>query len=280
MKRILITGKNSYIGASLIKWLENKEEDFYIEELDVKGEKWKEYDFSPFDTVFHVAGIAHRKENESLYFEVNRDLAFETAKKAKKDDVNQFIFLSSMSVYGMETGIIDIDTIPHPESAYGKSKLEAEQLINTLKDENFIVSIIRPPMVYGKGCKGNYPKLSKLAQFTPIFPDVNNERSMIYIDNLTEFIYFILINNDLGVFHPQNEEYVNTSEIVRLIATFHNKNIILTPFFNPIIKILDLKFFKKIFGNLKYDKELSYFKENYQIVNNKQSIALTERGNK
>jgi len=285
MKKILITGKNSYIGTSLIKWLGNKDEDFYIEELDVKGEKWKEFDFSSYDTVFHVAGIAHVSTDpnmEDLYYKVNRDLTIEVAKKAKNNGVSQFIFMSSMIVYGDATSedvVITSETQPNPSNFYGESKLQAEQGIKELEDESFNVVILRPPMIYGKNSKGNYPKLSVFAQKSFIFPEINNERSMLHIDNLSEFLYLMITNKEKGTFFPQNEEYVSTSKMVKTISKIYNRKLFLTKLFNPVIKpfINKSQTFNKVFGNYKYDKNLSKYKKNYRINNFKESIEETER---
>lgn len=279
MKRILITGANSYIGTSVEKWLLRFPEQYIIDTIDMHGETWKEKDFSKYDIIFHVSGIAHIKEtkkNQELYYKVNRDLAFETAKKAKNDGVKQFIFLSSMSVYGIESGVINRNTSPKPKSSYGKSKFEAEELINTLQDSSFTVSIIRPPMVYGKGCKGNYPRLVSLAINLKFFPRVNNIRSMIYIDNLSKFVQQLIENRSDGLFFPQNEEYVNTSEMVKLIAEAHGKKIGMTKLFNPFIKLLNIKSVKKLFGVLVYDKTMSEFCNDYRVCGLKESIFLTE----
>lgn len=203
MKKILITGKNSYIGTSVEKWLLREPDKYSVDTIDMKDSSWKENDFSEYDVVFHVAGIAHIKEtadNQDLYYKVNRNLAYDTAQKAKKDGVEQFVFLSSMSVYGIEKGVIDNNTPLKPNSAYGRSKVEAEELINKLQDDSFTVATLRPPMVYGKGCRGNYPRLAKLAKKTPAFPLVNNQRSMIYIDNLTQFIKQIIDDKTGGIF--------------------------------------------------------------------------------
>ena len=222
-----------------------------------------------------------KKRDKDLYFRVNRDLAYEVAKKAKKEGVSQFIFLSSMSVYGMDTGVITRETVPHPKSLYGKSKLEAEKLIEHLNDQTFKVAILRPPMVYGKGCKGNYPKLAKLAKITPLFPDIKNMRSMIFVDNLSYFLKVIIDDSQSGVFFPQNNEYVNTSELVELIAKYNNKKIKLTKLFNPIIN--SLKFnstVKKIFGTLIYEKNISINLYEYvDFVDLKESVKLTEDNN-
>ncbi len=282
MKKILITGANSYIGTSLEKWLGKYPDQYKVDTVDMKDGSWKEKDFSQYDAVFHVAGIVHikeTKENQDLYYKVNRDLAFETAKKAKADGVKQFIFLSSMSVYGIENGVIDKDTTLKPNSAYGKSKIEAEELINKLQDDSFTVATLRPPMVYGKGCRGNYPRLVGLALKTPIFPKVDNKRSMIYIDNLSEFVKQLIDNKSGGLFFPQNAEYVNTSEMVRLIAEAHGKKIVMTKLFNPLLRLLSVSTVNKVFGDLVYDMSMSDYESDYRVCEFGESINKTELRN-
>lgn len=279
MKRILITGKNSYIGTSFENWLRRKSEKYKLDTVDMRDCSWKEKDFSKYDVIFHVAGIAHVKEtkkNQHLYYKVNRDLAYETAKKAKAEGVKQFIFLSSMSVYGIKNGIIDKNTCLNPKSNYGKSKLQAEELIAKLKDDFFIIATLRPPMIYGKGCKGNYTRLAKLAVKTRIFPNIDNKRSMIYIDNLCEFVKLLIDDCSSGLFLPQNVEYVKTSEMVRLIAEVHGKKIRMTKLFNPLLKLLNISIINKVFGDLVYEQRMSEYKEDYSLHGIKESILLTE----
>src|SRR5699024_12036773 len=137
-----------------------------------------------------IVYVMRNQKKEVTYYEVNRDLTIETAKKVKSEGVKQFIFLSIIIVYGENIdnkGIITKDTLPEPSNFYGNSKLQAEKGIEPLDDSDFNVAILRPPMIYGKGSKGNYPKLSKAAQKLPIFPDMDNQRSMLHIDNLSEF---------------------------------------------------------------------------------------------
>lgn len=226
MKRILITGEGSYIGRSFKRYVSSRE-DVQVDELDVRGETWKEKDFSSFDVILHLAAIVHisnpSKEMESVYKQVNTQLPYELAQKAKREGVKQFIFMSSMSVYGEVLGdrVITKNTEERPDSFYGKSKLAAEQLLAELESEDFKLAVLRPPMVYGYQAKGNYKRLSKLAQKLPVFSLVQNERSMIYIDNLCEFIRLIVQNQDSGVFYPQNQDYVNTSQLVREIKRTH-----------------------------------------------------------
>jgi UDP-glucose 4-epimerase len=279
MKNILITGKNSYIGTSLENWLLREPDKYKVDTIDMKDGSWKEKDFSQYDVVFHVAGITHIKEtsdNQDLYYKVNRDLAYETAQKAKEDGVRQFVFLSSMSVYGIENGVIHKGTPLNPNSSYGKSKIEAEELINKLEDNSFVVATLRPPMVYGKDCRGNYPRLAGLALKTPIFPKVDNKRSMIYINNLSEFVKQLIDNRSSGLFFPQNAEYVNTSEMVRLIAEVRGKKIVMTKLFNPLLRLLNVSTVNKVFGDLVYEMSISEYGSDYSVCGFRESIIKTE----
>lgn len=288
MKRILITGKTSYIGNSFKQWLENYSDRYYVETISLRDGSWSETDFSIYDTVFHVAGIAHVSSDpklEDMYYRVNRDLTIEVAKKAKQDGVKQFIFMSSIIVYGDssyfgEPKIIDKDTLPAPTNFYGNSKLQAEEGIKLLESNNFKVVILRPPLIYGRGSKGNYPKLAKVARKLPFFPDIDNQRSMLHIDNLCEFIRLMVENEESGLFFPQNKEYVSTSQLVKIIADIHGNRIRLTKVFNPLLKVLGKKMglINKVFGNLVYASSMSAYKETYQIRNLRESIELSEMG--
>lgn len=278
-KKILITGTNGYIGKSLMNWLMSEPNKYKVDFLSVRDDSWKQKQFDRYDAIFHAAGIVHikeTKENKSLYFKVNRDLTYEIAKKAKAEGIKHFIFLSTMNVYGLNKGIINSDTPLEPSSAYGKSKLEAEKLINNLQSSTFNVSIIRPPLVYGKGCKGNYNRLAQFALKTPVFPKTNNKRSMIYIDNLSEFIKNIIDNSSNGVFFPQNSEYVSSSEMISQIASSHKRKVYIIPLFSVILKKLNLNVTNKVFGDLYYKKELSEYKERYNVFSFGESIKITE----
>lgn len=275
MKKILITGANSYIGTSFEQYIkENYPDHYVIDTVDMIDGSWRETSFAGYDCVFHVAGIAHQKEtkeNAHLYYEVNRDLAIETARKAKRDGVNQFIFLSSMSVYGMETGVITRATDPSPKSHYGRSKWEAEQGIGELVDESFRICLLRPPMVYGKNCKGNFGKIKRMVEKLPIFPYVKNRRSMIYIDNLSSFVLRCIDQNAEGLFFPQNREYVRTIDLAAGIAHGLNRKIRFE--YITGLGVLLLRLFyptaKKAFGSLIYDMEEE---RDYCVVSNEDSI--------
>lgn len=278
MKKILITGANSYIGSSFENYLnKNYNSCYQIDTLDMINESWKNFDFSSYDVIYHVAGIAHIKEtkdNKDLYYKVNKDLAIEVAKKAKQENVKQFIFLSSMSVYGIEKGFITKDTTLNPKSNYAKSKLQAEEVLKSLQTKDFKICIIRPPMVYGKDCKGNFQSLIKFAKKLPIFPKVKNNRSMIYIDNLSEFVKLLIDNNEEGLFFPQNNEYSNTSYLVKLLGQSMNKKVRLFIGLGWLIKLsgLVIKKLTKAFGSLCYDMKLSEYKQNYALSSLEESI--------
>lgn len=285
MKKILITGQNSYIGNKFEEWVSQWPDEYQVTKISVRNDDWKNQNWSIYDVVLNVAGIAHNSSDsslEELYYRVNRNLTIELAGKAKIDEIEQFIHLSSMIVYGAsktENGMITKDTKPKPANFYGDSKLQGELGIMPLADDNFKLAIIRPPMIYGKGSKGNYPLLSKLAQKTPVFPDFKNQRSMLHIDNLNEFIRLLIDNEDTGIYHPQNKEYVVTSELVREVAKVHNHNILFSKLVNPIISMLRSKvsLFNKVFGDQLYDKKLSiYINGNYQVHNFQESIEYTE----
>ena len=286
MKRVLITGARSYIGTSVEKWLKKDPHMYSVDTIDMQMETWKEKDFSTYDVVFHVAGIAHVSTDprmKDLYYKINRDLTIETAEKAKKEGARQFIFMSSIIVYGKsntDKTCINENTVPKPTNFYGKSKLQAEEDLKALEDDSFKVVVLRPPMIYGKGSKGNYPKLSRAARTLPFFPDFDNRRSMLHIDNLCEFIRLMIDNEESGLFFPQNKEYVRTSEMVRMIAEAHGKKIILTKIFNGPIKIMmkHITLLDKIFGNVTYTQHMSNYKVDYRIRDFQESIQLTEDG--
>ena len=289
MKKILITGADSYIGTSIERYLAQWPQQYQVDTVDMVDGSWSERSFAGYDTVFHVAGIAHSdtgnvsEERKALYYKVNTDLTVETAKKAKAEGVGQFIFMSSAIVYGDSAPIgqqkvITADTPLAPANFYGDSKVQAEKGILPLNDDDFHVVVLRPPMIYGPGSKGNYPVLSKLAQKLPVFPKVANQRSMLYIGNLAEFVRLMNENREQGIFWPQNGEYSNTTELVRLIANAQGKNILIVPGLGWALKLLGhaTGLVNKAFGSLSYDMELSRYREDYRKYSLAESIELTE----
>ena len=287
MMRVLVTGQNSYAGKQFAKRILELNKGWNIEFVSVRDNAWEMKDFSLYDAVYHVAGIVHKKEtsgNKDLYSKVNRDLTYQLAVKAKNEGVKSFVFLSTMAVYGLigkigEDTIISKETPPNPTSYYGKSKLEAEELLNTLQSQEFNVSILRIPMIYGYGCPGNYRTLSKLAKMTPIFPKLNNKRSLIYIDHLSDAVIYLIENQNSGLILIKNPEDISTLNMVSEIAKNENKIIYQSYILGILIKLVGNRFEKarKVFGNITYlhqDCEINGFK--FHQLSFEDSIALSE----
>lgn len=289
MKRVLITGAGSYIGTSVEKWLMKKPDQYEVKAIDMRNGSWRDTSFSGYDCIYHVAGIAHAdigdisEERRKLYYKVNTELAVAVAEKAKMDGVGQFIFMSSMIVYsGCNEKIITLSTQPKALNFYGDSKLQADLKLQSMQSNSFHVVVLRPPMIYGKGSKGNYSELSKLATEIPVFPKVKNKRSMLYIDNLCQFVKLMIDNEESGVFFPQNSEYTVTSDMVKMIATVKGNRILMIPGFGWGIRLM-MKLPGKIgglatkaFGDFFYEMEMSDYKENYRVKTLNESIKLTE----
>lgn len=296
MKRVLITGKGSYVGTNVAEWLSRFSEEYETEVLDMLDEAWSSFDFHGFDSVYHVAGIAHAdishvsEETKQLYYKVNCDLAVQTAKIAKEAGVKQFIYMSSLLVYGdrgngsyRDRGWIGKETEPAPSNFYGDSKWQAEQALSELADDAFHIAILRPPMIYGPGCKGNYNGLRKIATKCPLFPDYGNQRSVLFIYNLGELVRLLIDAGKGGVFWPQNREIVRTSDFVREIAKAHGKKPWISKGLNWLLPIGACfpgkvgSLVNKAFGSLAVEAELSdAFDGSYQIFTFEESIRQTE----
>ena len=278
--KILITGAGSYVGTQVEKWL-MKDGRFQVDAVDTFGENWKKADYSQYEVVYHVAGIAHVNADpkmEPLYYKVNRDLTIEIARHAKAAGVKQFIFMSSMIVFhesqSLKPEVLTHDTQPNPNGFYGDSKLQAEIGLKELECDSFKVCILRPPMIYGPNSKGNFPKLAKLATKTPVFPAYHNKRSMLFIDNLSEFVKQAILRKLSGTFYPQNRELADTVEIVRFFAKEGGHTIGIWSILNPLV-ILGSRFIQplnKMFATYYYDPSMSRMDFEYQIVSFEESL--------
>lgn len=290
MKKVLITGANSYIGVSVEQYLSQWPEAYLVDTVDMVDGSWREKDFHGYDAVLHVAGLVHQPKTKNdpgqaeRYDRINHLLAVETARKAKNEGVGQFLFMSSASVYGLSAPVgkvvmITKDTPLNPTDNYGISKKKAEESLAMLREDSFRLAVLRPPMIYGKGCKGNYQTMAKLARKLPVFPWVDNQRSMLYTENLAECIRLLIDDGADGVFCPQNNEYVNTSDMVSFIAHANGRGILLIHGFTWALKLLRpvTGIVDKAFGSLCYDFALSAYEKDYCVKTFQESILETEK---
>ncbi|MBQ8941758.1 MAG: NAD-dependent epimerase/dehydratase family protein [Firmicutes bacterium] len=268
---IVITGKNGYIGSILKSYLEKQ--GLEVRRADVRGEV-DDNVFKDAECVIHTAGIVHNKKADSaLYESVNTVLTKKLAEIAKNSGVKHFVFFSTMSVYGMSEGAVTKGTAPKPVNDYGKSKLAAEKLLFCMQTDDFKITVLRPPMVYGMGCPGNYALLSKLVKKVPVFPSVENKRSLLYIENLCECVTRVIKEEITGIVCPQNKKYVNTAEMCAYIAKTNGKKIFLSKFLGKIIPFIKINAAKKAFGSLYYDTDAAFLCD---FVGLEESIELTE----
>lgn len=281
MKRVLVTGAGSYVGESVKKYISASCPEIEMDMVDTIDGHWKSADFRKYDVVFHVAGIAHvnpKPEMAPLYYKVNRDLCIEVANEAKKAGVGQFIFMSSMIVYHescrLGTEILTNDTKPAPNDFYGDSKLQAEAGLHELECESFKVCILRPPMIYGPNSKGNFSRLRALSQKTPLFPAYHNKRSMLYIDNLAEFVKQVILRGESGTFFPQNGELSDTVEIIRFFAAASDHKLLITKILNPFVVVGSsfVRSLNKMFASYYYDPVMSRMDFDYQLVGLEESL--------
>lgn len=281
MTKVLITGAGSYVGESVRRYILSTSSDFEIDAVDTMNDAWKEAEFSKYDVVYHVAGIAHVNADpkmEALYYKVNRDLTVEVARAAKAAGVKQFIFMSSQIVFhesqSLKSEVLTADTKENPNGFYGDSKLQAEKGLHELECDAFKVCILRPPMIYGPNSKGNFPRLVKLAQKTPLFPAWHNKRSMLYIDNLAEFVKQAILRELSGTFYPQNRELADTVEIIRYFAKANGHKVWITSLLNPFVWLgsFILQPINKMFATYYYDPEMSKVDFDYQLVSFEESL--------
>lgn len=281
MKKVLITGASGYISTHLAAWLGQFKQEYEVALLSLRGDSWQKESFAGYDAVVHLAGLAHSKEterNKLLYTEVNRDLTLSVAHKAKAEGIGRLLFVSTFNVYEPKTEHIDENTPLAPVTAYGRSKLEAEERLRELACGGFEVVIVRPPMVYGPDCPGNFARLKGLALRCPVFPSLNNARSMIYIENLCEFLRLCLTvsleDSHTAVYCPQNAGYVSTREIYAQLRHAAGKKARVIGCFNPLVKLLARHSgtLEKVFGNKTCDFALSAPQMDYNRLGFEESI--------
>lgn len=272
MKKLLLSGKNGYVATNLYEFF--KDENYEVDNISLKNKKWNRLDFSSYDIAIHLAGIVHQKKSINLknYIDVNARLTYDFAKKCKADGIKHFIFFSTMSVYGENGSLNKIIEIrdkenTNPNTNYGISKLYAEELLWKLNDDNFKITIVRPPMIYGKDSPGNFYSLIKIGKIFPIFPKIDNKRSAIYIDNLSNYIDMIIRKKHYGILHPQDPDYLSTNYVLKLVAEKFDNKIHFLKMPKLFLSFLNkLTIFKKVYGNLTYSKNIDNVHKDYEEV--------------
>lgn len=268
--KILIIGKNSYIGNHINDWLSRH--GHQVTQLDVLNDEWKSFDYSSYDAIVHVAGIVHQPncQDWELYKRVNTDMPVQIASQYKisrssKGQKGQYVFFSTMGVYGvgkrLKPTVVDKNTPLQAVDMYGKSKLMAEEGLSKLQDVTFQVAFIRPPSVYGKGCRGGYiTGFTSMARRLPVIPRVYEEvkQSFIYIDNLSELVRLVIEKNKAGVLCPQDDKAVSANELLQAIANGVGRKYRSSWLLGLCVRLLHfIPFVNKAYGGVEYSKALS-----------------------
>jgi nucleoside-diphosphate-sugar epimerase len=287
MKKVLIAGANSFVGRIFLKYSQYKNAD----EISLVENKPEDIDFGKYDVVLHLAAIVHQSKKipDSEYYRVNKDLCLRVAENAKKAGVKQFVFLSTLKVYGEFVPFSEIrneSSKCFPDDAYGRSKFEAEIGLKELEDPDFIISIIRTPLVYGEGVKANMLSIVKLIDFLPVLPfgSVLNKRNFTYAENLIGYIDKIIEKRASGIFIAMDERAISTTELVIYLAKSLGKNVILFKLPQIFIKIgafFKPGIFDRLYGSLEFEnnktrKELN-FTPPYSIEEGIRKMVLSYR---
>lgn len=285
-KRVLITGEKGYIGMHIQQWLLQQSSIYSVEMLNVRTDEWQESCFQDVDVLIHTAGIVHQPNitDWETYKKINIDLSVSLAQKAKMEGVRQFVFFSTMAVYGkskrLTKNVIDEETEICPVSLYGKSKHQAEKELQKLQSDTFKIVIVRPPNVFGKNCKGGYISgfrsiVSRLPALPYAYPDI--KQSTIYIDNLCELIRLIIESEVSGCFMPQDGAPVSAIELMTAISDSVGVKKRKSRLLGIGIYLLSfLPLVKKAYGGVAYSEEMTaYFHNQYIVVSFEEGIRRT-----
>lgn len=258
-KTLMITGASGFIGSNFIKKYEN---EYNIIPVCLIKNKPEDLDYTGVDTILHLAALVHQMKGapEEKYFEVNTELTRRLATTAKEKGVGHFVFYSTVAVWGTHgyfehDKVITLKTPLNPLTAYAKSKYDAEKILNELKNDDFKISILRPPMVYGENCPGNMKRLEKLVDILPILPFGNNEnkRAVIHVNKLLNETNKIIQNEKEGILIPRDENSISIKDILEGIIEKKNKKRILIKLPKCIIRIfyrINPKVVKSLYGSL------------------------------
>jgi len=268
MKNILLTGSNGFVGSYFVDKYKDK---YNIKTFSFRNDDFEALQLDSIDVVFHLSALVHQmgRASASEYEKVNVIQTLDLAKKAKKSGVKYFIFMSTVAVYGIDYGVINERSNCNPTTDYGKSKLKAEQKLQILEDDNFKITIIRPPIVNGYNAPGNIKNLINLIKKIPILPfaNIKNKRSMVYVGNLCHLVDTIIEKQEKGVFLASDDKAINTTRLIKHIAKNLDKKVYLVevPFFETMLKLVKPFLHKRLYGSLEVDN--SKTKEKLNLTN-------------
>ena len=269
MKSMVLTGSNGFVGSYFIN---NYSQKYAIQKFSFLNDDFTLLNLNDVNVVVHLSALVHQMggASDAEYERVNVTQTLDLARKAKESGVGQFVFMSTVKVYGEEMSSIYTErSMCIPQDEYGKSKLKAENELLKLEDESFKISIIRTPIVYGYGVKANIKNLVNLVQRILILPfvDIKNKRSMVYVGNLCHLIDVVIQSMACGIFLASDDKSLSTTNLIELIAKELHKKVYLVkiPFFESLLKLLKPSFHKRLYGSLEVDNSLT--KERLNLEN-------------
>jgi len=226
--KVLIAGKSSFVGQTVAAYFAKMDPTICTQAISVRGENWRQQDFSGYDAVIFTAALVHRPDitDPKCYEQINTVLPYEFAGYVKGQGVKQFVYLSTVSVYRArrtlpKAFVIDGNTPLAPESVYGKSKLAGEEKLRSLQGDGFHVSVIRSTYVYGRDCRGNHIATQcRLTRLLPLMPKAFADvpMGMVYCDNLAHLCWLIVNSHCSGTYMAQDKDPLSTFQIMKIIG--------------------------------------------------------------
>lgn len=256
--RLVVTGASGFVGR---RFTALNKDTFDILPVSLRNTGVEHINLEGVHCIVHLAGKAHEMNPvpDQVYYDVNYTLTKKLAEEARRKGVPHFVYASSVKVYGDEvTAILDEKSHCIPTDAYGKSKLQAEEMLQNMSGLNFKVAIVRPPLVYGPEVKGNMIRLLQLADknYPLPFGNISNKRSMVYLDNLVMLINTIIYLQATGIYIAGDQQPVSTGFLVRTIRKHLDKpeNIVSLPFVvKKLLQTVKPALFTRLYGSYVID---------------------------
>ena len=285
--KCLVVGASSYIAKAFIKKYETQcsitaltRNDRLHSYFDLTDEQ-----FQGFDLLINFTAIVHQKKPDlESSHTINTELAIFLAKKAKKAGITHFIQMSTIAVYSPSSTHINESTQTLPTTVYGQTKLKADVQLSAMRSSTFKIAIIRPPVVYGPDAPGNMHALISLIQKGIPLPFLytKNHRAILYIDNLTNALFQIMLLQADGIFILRDE----LSPSLATLSTTINQHLqkeckLFTPptlLIKFLIRFKKLPFFK-LYGDLELDDSFAYQKiGRYSTISLNEALEKTIKG--